>query len=66
MLVIEIRKDDKLLFQYDPVNRLIWTKQKNGKVYCTNLNIVDGEHAAQIQTYLSTTSTDPLSATEYR
>ena len=51
----------KLLFQYDPINNAVWTKQKNGRLHRTNLHIVIGEHAGQIEAYLSTMSTDPVS-----
>ena len=51
----------KLLFQFDPIKNEVWTKQKNGRLHRTNLNIVIGEHAAQIDAYLSTMSTDPVS-----
>ncbi len=63
MLLLEVHdeKTKKLLFQYDPVNEEIWIKPKNGDLVQVRLAVIKGRHAQQIRTYLSTTSTDPLS-----
>lgn len=61
MLLLDVRDPDtkQLLFQYDPVNEVIWVKRKNCDLVQVHLHLVKARNAVQIETYLSTLSTNP-------